>query len=212
MILTVSQQDVLADLIFANTAFKPALKDAVRAGKALTAELTAVENFKRDRLIRACVEAGIPKRQVGISGLGSSSPSTILESLARSAVAGAVPTATVKATVSPVSGKHDPFGPDPERFTPSLADAAWFSVELFDRELSVACKAAGWSMEDATANGLNSAVFYLSKAPNGNVFVSAVTTDFMPEYGLRHPVVQWSRTAGNATECLAWALANGFSA
>ena len=212
MILTDAQQDILADLIFANETFKPAMQEAARAGKALTAELTAVENFKRDRLIRACVEAGIPKRQVGISGLGSSSPSAILESLARTSLTPVLSPTMALVAANARSGQHDPFGPDPERFTPNLADPTQFSVELFDRDLSTACKAAGWAVGDATANGLNMAVFSVSKAPNGNVFVSAVTTDFMPEHGLRHPVVQWSRIAENAAECLVWALANGFSA
>ena len=209
-VMSTAQTILLEDLFACNTKLKEMVSSETAKIRALVAEVTALANAERDVLIRAAFVAGIPKRQIGILGLGTSSPSTVAESLARTDAAGPVPRLLAASLGAGTGNRNDPtaynpFAPEPDRYTST--GPGTFRVQLRDRTLNAACKAGDWDVAQVVELGFDSASFKLDTAPNGNRFVSTITADFMPEHGQRHPVVQWLRVPDNAAEALAWAVA-----
>ena len=71
----------------ADQTWRTAKQGAITRARALVAQELAGYLKLRDQEVRAAFEAGIPKRQIGIEGLGSSSSTTVEEALQRTATA-----------------------------------------------------------------------------------------------------------------------------
>lgn len=178
--LNSEQERLLNELRKADIAWRNAKEDAfTRAQQIADREVTGVLAV-RDQLVRKAVEAKIPKLQIRLRGLGTTSPHTLDESLERTSLTAAM------AAVDP----------HPERY---LIEDDHLIIRLEGDTLAHALSVSGFNATNSAAkeSGLHEARFKLVERPDGSTYFTNVTELWLPEHMAEHPVVSWGMGIGN---------------
>jgi hypothetical protein len=195
MILNPKQEIHLRNVRQANVAWRAAKIDAAARAKILAAQEVDGYLLAMDREVRMALEAGVPLSQIHRVGLGTTNVHTARASLARTAPSSDNPLA--ERGSDPLAGRYSY-----DRATGEL------TVTLAGEPFERAANELDWDITQALAVGLNVAVFDVD--PNGSQLVPAIAptllhnTDWLPQYGNRHPVIVWSSVPANAAEALGW--------
>lgn len=186
MILDGAQLATLRRLRANRDAWKNAKVDAAQRAKAIVADEISGYQTAMDLEIRHAVEAGIPKIRIREEGMGTKDSRTLEESLAR--------------TEALARAQVDRLESDPLAFRYSLTEQGDLKVTLDGDELAAALFAQDW----ATLETDDHAFFAVESRKDGSRYLQAVTPDFLPEFGKRHPVVAWLLQSKHEAEALAW--------
>jgi hypothetical protein len=85
MLLSPIQSERLSAVKRTNRAWRNAKRDANERAKIIAAREIADYQIAMDIQVRRALNAGVPKAQIGSTGLGTSSPKTVADSLERTA-------------------------------------------------------------------------------------------------------------------------------
>jgi hypothetical protein len=157
------------------------LDDDVRAAELVTrfevAGRTAILRAGYEEAVVEANIAGVPKAQIA-RAVGTTNPKPIREILNRAA----------RARRSTVSNRYSRGG-----------RGGLLLVRLDGDDLASACKATGWTVDEAVTAGVDRAAFEVSPS----LMLVSETPSFVPDLGRLHPTVSWLRGFGSA-EALAW--------
>lgn len=184
----------------ADAAWRDGKASAHARAKEIAAQEVSSLLATRDYAVRVAFEAGVPKKQIGELGLGTTSPNTVVESLARTEDTAA---AIVELHSDPLAFRY--------AFKPATDAAAGILTVSLDPTRSEANAAAwAWAMEEgnwkapaavaATHPALTSAAF----APGQFGGLVPITEGWLPEHLNRHPVIVWMEQDENKAEAAAW--------
>lgn len=139
--------------------------------------------------VRKAFALGIPKRQIGIQGLGTTNPNTVYESLRR----------TAGEAFTPAELHTDPLA---NRY--SVDAAGLLVVTLTDEELAQIKLTIGY--DDADGIAPNAATFKLGTHANGSDTLIPTEPTLFGTTWVRNPVAEW--LWANEREALAWLAEN----
>ena len=176
-------QALLAEIVAKKTARRADVR--VSLERQIRAELEkrlAVETAEWERAILDAHLGGVPRTQIA-RATGSSNPKVINDVIRRHL-----------AEQSSLISRRYSRGENQDELV----------IRLEGRTLELACASTRWTPEEATAAGVDSAVFAVSEAANGEKVLVARTPSFHRERGRLHPVVKWGRESRNSAEAVAW--------
>lgn len=190
MKLTPTQEMHLRNVKRANDQWRNAKHDAAERARIIAAQ--EVESFRSamDHQIRLAFDSGVPKSQLRVLGMGTTSPLPLDDSLARTA-------ASHKALAA-------------ELETDALAHR--YSFDIDTEILTVTLD--GQTLQDARTNARNetgepSAEFNVSERPDGSRYLNNITQFAAAPTWDQHPVVSWIRDGSeHQAEALAWYAKN----
>ncbi|MFF2388918.1 hypothetical protein [Agromyces sp. NPDC058104] len=167
--LTPKQEMHLRNVRTAAEARRNAKAGAAARAREIVAQEMAEYDKRLDIEVRMAFDAGAPKSQIG-DAMGTTNMGTVRDSLNRTdSIAEAL--------------RAD--RPSDDRFAWN-AETGVLNVTLSGDDLTAACAAEGWPVEEAMKHGLASAEFTVQSG----VLVPA-SGDFLIEHGRRHPVTVW---------------------
>ena len=190
MLLTSQHETHLRMVKTANAAWREAKAFAKARAKILAEKEVASFLYSMDLAVRRAHDAGVPNVQIREQGLGTTSPASVLDSLARSEgmagqIDGAAPDAVERFTLRP-----QPDWPLVKIITVTLAGAGW---EAF--------KKAGAGRFRGNAHNLNEGEYYWKDQElNGPVDGEDRTTANRWD----NPVTAWLRSEIGSSELEAW--------
>lgn len=152
----------------------------LRAQAMIDAEISAHQH-EVDRAVRVAVEAGVPKRQVGILGLGTSDYKTLQAALSRTEGLAAAVIA------------HEETDPLAQRYS---LNGAVLTVTLTPDELTEAKRAVNYEADTAPATA-EFTIEHTARGPR----LKALSPETLDNYE-RNPAVYW--TYEREVEALAW--------
>jgi hypothetical protein len=195
MILNPKQEMHVRNVRAANVAWRAAKIEAGARARVIAAREVSDYLLAMDREVRLALEAGVPRVQIFRDGLKTSSPNALRESLDRTASSSTGALATRGS--DPLAGRYG-----------YIQTTGELTVKLDGEPFERACDELDWDITQALAVGLNVAVFHYDQANAQLELAVAPTlphnTDWLPQYGNRHPVIVWSSVPANAAEALAW--------
>jgi hypothetical protein len=184
VILNPAQESMLTRIRTAKGVERNAERDALdRAREIAEKEVTAYV-LATDLEVRQAFEAKIPAARIG-SALGTKDAKTVTDSLARTAKLHDVRQAEEQAADPTLDPR---FSIDPEGI---------LLVALVGDDLLKACEYEDWTVADATAAGVTTATFDISRE-----FPRPIEERFVFTHSLKHPIIVWANR--HEAEMVTW--------